>query len=98
MSKKLTIAVSDEVYERLQRQIAQGKIGCFIDQVARQHLVERNSSHYWLNASNEELEKDYAEAAADVDREREALEWCEAFIGETLEDEDFSDWPGYPGR
>ncbi len=97
MSKKLTITVSDQVYEDLRRRIGRRKISRFIDSIVRNHL-DRNSSGFWFNASEEELEKGYAEAAADVEREREALEWCEAFIGETLDDEDFSDWPDYPTR
>jgi hypothetical protein len=30
----------------------------------------------------------YREMARDQDREREALEWCEALIGDALDDED----------
>jgi hypothetical protein len=47
-------------------------------------------------AIGDELDKAYTEAAADVQGELEALEWCEALIGETLDDEDFTDWPNYP--
>jgi hypothetical protein len=47
-------------------------------------------------AISDELDKEYAEAAADAQRELEALEWCEALIGETLDGEDFTDWPNYP--
>jgi hypothetical protein len=43
-----------------------------------------------------ELDSGYAEAAADEQSELEALEWCEALIGETLDDEDFTDWPNFP--
>jgi len=36
--------------------------------------------------------------AADEEAERAARDWTESVIGETLPDEDFSDWPGYPSR
>src|SRR5712691_8266466 len=98
MTKKLTITVSDEVYEGLHRRIGRRKISRLIDDLARRHVLDRNAADYWLHASDEEIDRGYAEAAADEAAEREAKEWTEGLIGDTLDDEDFSDWPGYPSR
>ena len=86
MTKKLTITVSDEVYERLHRRIGRRKISRFIDEMAREHFMEK------------QLDADYAEAAADEAREREAKEWTENGVDEGLPDEDFSAWPDHPTR
>jgi hypothetical protein len=40
--------------------------------------------------TREELEQGYVEMGADREREAEALEWSEAFTGETLESDEFS--------
>jgi len=84
MTRKLTITVSDEVYEGLHRRIGRRKISRFINEIAREHFMEK------------QLDADYAEAAADGEREREAKEWIESGVDDGLPDEDFSDWPGYP--
>ena len=44
------------------------------------------------------LAQEYAEAAVYQNAERDALEWVEQEVGASLEDEDFSGWPGYPAR
>lgn len=98
MTKKLTITVSDEVYNGLHRRIGRRKISQFINNLARDHVVDRSAPDYWLNASEAEIRRGYAEMAADEEAEREAHAWTESNIGETLDDEDFSDWPGYPSR
>ncbi len=38
----------------------------------------------------------YRAMAADEEAARAAHDWTEGLIGETLPEEDFSDWPGYP--
>jgi predicted CopG family antitoxin len=86
MTKKLTVTVSDEVYEGLHRRIGRRKISRFIDEIAREHFMEK------------QLDADYAEAAADEAREREAKEWTESGVDDGLPDEDFSAWRGYPTR
>jgi len=86
MVKKLTITVSDDVYEGLHRRIGRRKISRFIDELARESLRPRA------------LADEYAEAARDEEAEREALEWIEVGIGETLDDEDFRAPPGCPPR
>ena len=86
MTKKLTITVSDDVYDDLHRRVGRRKISRFIDRLARDHLQPQT------------LAEEYAEAAHDGKAEREALAWIESGVGETLDDEDFSDWPGHPSR
>ena len=80
------MTVSDEVYEGLHRRIGRRKISRFIDEIAREHFMER------------QLDADCTEAAADEGREREAKEWIESGVDDGLPDEDFSGWPGYPTR
>lgn len=77
--QKLTITVSDEVYEGLYAKIGRGRISKFIDSLARPHVVE------------ESLAEGYAAMAADEEYEAEALEWCEAMIGDLeFPDDDFT--------
>jgi predicted CopG family antitoxin len=86
MTKKLTITVSDEVYAGLHRKIGRRKISGFINDIARERLKPRS------------LAQEYAEAAKNENAEQDARDWLEADVGETLTDEDFSDWPRYPSR
>lgn len=74
MAKKLTITVSDEVYEGLHRQIGRRRISRFLDQLARPHLLD------------EDLKRAYEEMAADEQREAEAEEWVEALIGDATDE------------
>lgn len=62
MTKKLTITVSDEVYEGLYRRVGARRIGKFLEELARPHVVDVD------------LEAEYREAALDEQREREARE------------------------
>ena len=86
MTKKLTITVSDEVYRGLHRKIGARKISRFINELASKHFLRA------------QLAADYAEAAADKGREREAKDWIESGVDEGLDDEDSSDRPSYPSR
>lgn len=79
MTKKLTITVSDEVYEGLHARIGPRKISGFIDAIARPHVTDEGA------------EALYREAAADGVRERAAAEWDELPADEELPDEV---WPG----
>ncbi len=92
MTKKLTITVSDEVYEGLHRRIGRRKISRFIDELAREHVLEKPE------VFKGSLAEGYRAMAADEEAEKEARAWIDANFGETLPDEDFSDWPGYPSR
>jgi len=78
MAKKLTITVSNEVYEGLYRRIGARRIGKFLEGLARPHVIDSD------------LEAAYREAALDEEREREAREWIESDIGEGLPDDEFS--------
>lgn len=78
MSRKLTITVSDDVYEGLYRRVGARRIGKFLENLARPHVVDAD------------LEAAYREAALDEEREREAHEWIESGLGEGLPDDEFS--------
>ncbi len=71
MMKKLTITVSEEVYNGLHAKIGQGKISRFIDSLARPHVVET------------ELEDGYHAMAQDSDRETQAEDWLSGLMNET---------------
>ncbi|MGA3027160.1 MAG: addiction module antitoxin [Bryobacteraceae bacterium] len=71
MNRKLTITVSEAVYEGLHRTIGRRRISHFIEKLARPHVVP------------EEIEASYRDMAADQTREREALEWSEGLIADS---------------
>lgn len=70
MQKKLTITINEEVYLGLHRVIGPRKISKFIEELARPHVLKH------------ELESAYKEMAKDRVREKEALEWSEATLGD----------------
>jgi len=70
MARKLTLMVAEDVYTGLQRVVGKRKISRFIEDLVRPHVVRTK-----LGAA-------YAEMAADEEREKEALEWSEATIGD----------------
>jgi hypothetical protein len=72
MNRKLTITVSESVYEGLHRTIGKRRISQFIEKLARPHVVPLDT------------EAAYREMAADDARERDALEWSEGLIGDSL--------------
>lgn len=74
MSRKLTITVSDEVYEGLYRRVGPRKISRFLERLARPHVIDA------------ELESEYRAMAADEVRERAALEWADDFVSDVLEE------------
>jgi hypothetical protein len=82
MTKKLTITVSDEVYEGLRRKIGPRRISRFIDGLARRHVLEQPANF------RGSLADAYLAMAADEEAEREARDCTEGLIGETLPDED----------
>ena len=71
MNRKLTITVSEAVYEGLHRTIGRRRISQFIEKLARPHVVPRD------------LEASYRDMAADPAREQEALEWSEGLIADS---------------
>jgi len=68
MTKKLTLTVSEEVYQGLHRVVGRGRISRFLEDLARPHVVRQK------------LDAAYREMAADESRESEALEWAESTI------------------
>ena len=73
MSRKLTINVSDEVYEGLHRTVGRRRISQFVDNLARPHIVRSD------------IDAAYLEMARDEARERDADEWCEGLMGDSGE-------------
>ena len=71
MQRKLTITVSEAVYEGLHRTVGRRRISQFIERLVRPHVVP------------EDIEAAYREMAADQTREPEALEWSEGLIGDS---------------
>jgi predicted CopG family antitoxin len=70
MSRKLTITVSEEVYQGLHRNIGRRRIGQFLEKLARPHVLSND------------IEAAYRQMAEDTDREREALAWSEGVIAD----------------
>jgi len=99
MARKLTITISDEVYEGLHRHAGRSGVGRFVERLVRPHVVQsRTSAAQWREASADELAAGYAAAAADEAAEGEAAGWIAADLGDTLPDEDFRDWSPHPSR
>ena len=78
MSRKLTITVSEEVWEGLHRNVGRRGISRFIEDLARPHVVAQD------------IEVSYREMAADRAREEEALEWAESVIGDAATAEPYA--------
>ena len=72
--KKLTITLDEQVYEGLHRVIGRRKIGQFIEDLVRPHVIQ------------EDLEAGYRAMAADEEYEAEALEWIEALVGDVSDE------------
>ena len=74
MKKKLTITIDEEVYEGLHSRVGRGKISKFVENLVRPHVMRDN-----LNSAYKQMAKDKA-------REKVALEWAEATIGDSLDE------------
>jgi len=70
MRKKLTITIDEDVYFDLRKVIGPRKISRFVEDLVRPHVVKH------------ELESAYQDMANDKAREKEALEWTEAMLGD----------------
>ncbi len=70
MQKKLTITIDERVYEGLYRVVGTRRISRFIEDLVRPHVLYPD------------LEAAYQEMAEGEDRERSALEWAEATVGD----------------
>ena len=69
---RVTISISDEVYEGLHLKIGRRRISQFIERLARPHVVA------------ESIEAAYRDMATSQAREQEALEWCEGVIADSF--------------
>ncbi len=78
MTRKLTITVSEAVYEGLHRTVGRRRISQFIEKLVRPHVV------------TQDMEAAYREMAADAVREQEALEWSEGVISDWRHDSNAS--------
>ncbi len=74
VTKKLTITIDDRVYEGLHAVIGRRRISRFIESLVRPHVVQQ------------ELEAAYRAMAEEESREREALEWSEATLGDVADE------------
>ena len=72
MQKKLTITIDVHVYEGLYKVIGRRNISQFIESLVRPHVIYSD------------LEAGYRAMAADHEREREAMIWSEALIGDVI--------------
>ncbi len=72
MQKKLTITLAEDVYVGLHRRIGRRKISRFIEDLVRPQLID------------DDMESAYQDMAQDDDREREAMEWSEATLGDSF--------------
>ena len=73
MRKKLTITVAEDVYEGLHSVIGPRHISQFLEALARPYVVLAD------------VDAAYAAMAADEAREKDALEWAEATIGDVAD-------------
>jgi predicted CopG family antitoxin len=74
MHKRMTISIDETVYEGLVRVVGRRKISKFLEDLARPHVV------------NDDLLAGYQAMAGDGAREREALEWSNALIGDVADE------------
>jgi hypothetical protein len=73
MQRKLTITIDEELYRGLHEQIGRGRISGFIEELVREHITTQS-----------DLEEGYRAMAADEEYEREAWEWAEGLIGDSV--------------
>jgi hypothetical protein len=69
----MNISIDEAVYDGLVRYIGRRNISRFLEDLARPHVVK------------EDLATAYKAMAADSEREREALEWSNALIGDATD-------------
>ena len=74
MHRKLTITLEEAVYEGLYRTIGKRRISQFIEDLVRPHVVDTA------------LDAGYQAMAADMERETEAQEWCNALAGDVADE------------
>jgi hypothetical protein len=70
MSRKLTIAVSEEMYDGLHRSVGRRHISAFLEKPIKPHVLSKD------------LDSAYQEMALDEEREQEAQAWSEGLIAD----------------
>jgi len=70
MNQRVSITLSEDVYESLKRTVGPDRISEFIDALARPHVVPQD------------IDATYRDMAADQAREQKALEWAEGVIAD----------------
>ena len=70
MHKKMTITLDEAVYEGLYRRVGRRKMSQFIEDLLRPHVMDSA------------LDDGYRAMANDMQRETEAVEWCNALAGD----------------
>ena len=75
-----TITINNDLYAALSGRAGSEDIDHFVEKTLWRYLATTEED----DMSEEEIEASYREKAADEESEREAWEWSEAFIGETL--------------
>ncbi|MEX1158366.1 MAG: hypothetical protein WEC79_05490 [Thermomicrobiales bacterium] len=75
-----TITLNEALYAELSQRAGSEDVDRFIENMLWKLLLVTDDD----DLSEEEIEASYREKAADEEAEREAHEWAEAFIGETL--------------
>jgi hypothetical protein len=68
VQKKLTITVDEAVYDGLYQVVGPRRISQFIEDLVRPHVIEAD------------LSAEYAEMAAQEDRESDAAEWADTLL------------------
>ena len=66
MHKRMTITLDEVVYDGLYRTIGKRRMSQFIEDLLRPHVLDTS------------LDEGYRAMAADLDRETQAQEWCNA--------------------
>jgi predicted CopG family antitoxin len=76
MQRKMTISVDEAVYQGLLAVIGKRKMSKYISDLVRPYVLE------------EAMEAGYQAMAADKEREAEAKEWINAYMGEDMPSEE----------
>jgi len=71
--KKLTLTIDEDVYNGLRKVVGPRRISRFLESLARPHVLLAD------------MDEAYAAMAADEARERDALDWAEATVGDIAE-------------
>jgi len=90
MAKRLTVVVSDEVYDGLHRRVGRGRIGRFLDDLARPHVLGPQPGGSGWDEAAEQYRSAAAAERADPALAREAAAWLRADLGDAWPEEDWS--------